>query len=63
MYKITIREILTLFLIIQGLAKDHEEEGLEDDTTEDIIDPWGVVNKPLRVINLRLSSFFLLSFQ
>eukprot|EP00088_Acartia_fossae_P021655 TRINITY_DN23030_c0_g1_i11.p1 TRINITY_DN23030_c0_g1~~TRINITY_DN23030_c0_g1_i11.p1 ORF type:complete len:754 (-),score=93.36 TRINITY_DN23030_c0_g1_i11:204-2465(-) len=36
-----------------GLAKDHEEEGLEDDTTEDKIDPWGIVNKPLRVTNLR----------
>jgi len=36
-----------------GLAKDHEEEGLDDDTTEEVIDPWGVINKPLKVVNQR----------
>ena len=39
--------------LFKGLDKDNEEEGLEDDTLEETLDPWGVINKPLRIINLR----------
>ena len=37
----------------QGVPRNHEEEGVDEDETEDTIDPWGVVNRPLRVANLR----------
>eukprot|EP00088_Acartia_fossae_P002254 TRINITY_DN1089_c0_g1_i4.p1 TRINITY_DN1089_c0_g1~~TRINITY_DN1089_c0_g1_i4.p1 ORF type:complete len:587 (-),score=135.50 TRINITY_DN1089_c0_g1_i4:179-1885(-) len=36
-----------------GITKDHDEEGFQDDATADIIDPWGIINKPLRVTNSR----------
>ena len=26
---------------------------MEDDTNEDFIDPWGIINKPLKVVNQR----------
>jgi len=36
-----------------GVLRNQEEEGVDEDETEDTIDPWGVINRPLRVANLR----------
>ena len=45
--------ICTKHSLFKGLSKDHEEEGVEDDTNDDFIDPWGIINKPLKVVNQR----------
>jgi len=34
-----------------GKVCEDDDEGLEDDTTEDVIDPWGIISKPFKVIN------------
>jgi len=34
-------------------ARQWDEEEGDDSDAQDIVDPWGVVNKPLKVVNLR----------
>ena len=36
-------------MFVQGVIPIDDEEDVDEDTSEDFVDPWGIVNKPLKV--------------
>ena len=41
---------------MQG-SNENDDEGLDEDNSVDVVDPWGVVNKPFRVMFCFLYDF------